>query len=276
MPVTDHIILCEHFRDPPGEGVREALHVRLAQGCGPVVLRGGGAKDFGAEPHVAASPVGRRWGTPEDGRIGVGEEPLDCPPKGLDQAGFHVVWARGLAVGLIQRGLADPHGVLLDLGPRPLRNLGHVATEVGQVHWAVAVQLFPEGADLRHHDVGLRQELLGVGNPQVPWAQQARGVNLDGPWTAFHVSTMSWALRRQKSLMARLPSAATRVQRWRMSSPRTVACCSSSSCSWSSVVGPTCGDTSRSTSASRSAASEWMPCWAAFAWYTSSALADQA
>ena len=30
LPVADHSVPCEHFRDAPGEGAREQLHVQLA------------------------------------------------------------------------------------------------------------------------------------------------------------------------------------------------------------------------------------------------------
>ena len=51
------------------------------------------------------------------------------------------------------------------------------------------------------------------------------------PRTAFHLWAMSWAWRRQKSLMARLRLAARSARKWRMSSLRVGACLSSSSCS---------------------------------------------
>ena len=94
-----------------------------------------------------------------------------------------------------------------------------------------------------------------------------------GPRKAFHRWAMSGAWRRQKSLMVRLRSAARSARTWRMSSPRAVACISSSSCSWPCVVGRNPGDAPRSSSASRIAASDRMPCRAASAWYTAGARA---
>ena len=91
------------------------------------------------------------------------------------------------------------------------------------------------------------------------------------PRTAFHRWAMSWAWRRQKSLMARLRSAARSARRWRMSSSRAAACLSSSSCSWPCVAGRNLGDAPRSSSVSRSAASDRMPCGAASAWYAAGA-----
>ena len=88
------------------------------------------------------------------------------------------------------------------------------------------------------------------------------------PRTVFHRLAMSWAWRRQKSLMARLRSAAKSVRNWRMSSSRAAACLSSSSCSWPCVAGWNPGDAPRSSSLSRSAPSDRMPCRAASAWYT--------
>ena len=64
-----------------------------------------GARYLGAEPDVRISPVHRRRGAAEDGLVGVDEEPLDWRREGLDEAGFYVVGARGLAISLIQRGL---------------------------------------------------------------------------------------------------------------------------------------------------------------------------
>ena len=86
------------------------------------------------------------------------------------------------------------------------------------------------------------------------------------PRTAFHRWAMSGAWRRQRSLMARLRSAARSARSWRMSSSRGAACLSSSSCSWPCVVRRNPGDASRSSSASRSVASDQMPCRAASAW----------
>ena len=48
---------------------------------------------------------------------------------------------------------------------------------------------------------------------------------------------------------------------------RAAACLSSSSCSWPCVVGRNQGNAPSSPSASRSAASDRMPCRAASAWY---------
>ena len=68
---------------------------------------------------------------------------MDARRQGLDEAGLDVAWSWGLAVGLIQGGPQVSHGALLDLGPRSLRDLGHVATEdspvAAEVHWALAV-----------------------------------------------------------------------------------------------------------------------------------------
>ena len=95
----------------------------------------------------------------------------------------------------------------------------------------------------------------------------------EAPRTAFHRWAMSGAWRRQKSLMARLRSAARRARSWRMSSSRAAACLSSSSCSWPCVVGRNPGDTPCSSSVSRSAASDRMPRLSASAWYAAGARA---
>ena len=112
--------------------------------------------------------MGHRWGAPEDDPIEVDEEPLDCRGKGPDEAGLHMVWAWGLAVGLVQRGVQASHGVLPEMGPRTLRDLGHVATEdsfeAGYVHRVLAVKLLPEGAQRGHHVVGFDQ-VKPVGTP---------------------------------------------------------------------------------------------------------------
>ena len=96
-----------------------------------------------------------------------------------------MVGAQGLVIGLVQRRLQVLHGVPLDLGPSPLRDPGHVATEnhleAGKVHWAHVVQFPPEGANREHHVVGLCEERLGVGDPHVPEARRARGLHLYGP-----------------------------------------------------------------------------------------------
>ena len=64
--------------------------------------------------------------------------------------------------------------------------------------------------------------------------------------------------------MAPLRSAARSVRVWRMSSSRAAACLSSSSCSWPYVAGRNPGHAPLSASVSQSAASQWMPCLAAF------------
>ena len=91
------------------------------------------------------SPVHRRRGAAEDGPVEVDEEPLDWHREGLDEAGFYVVGARGLAIGLVHCGPQVLHGVLLDLGPGPFRDPGHVAAEdsleAGKVHRANRFQL---------------------------------------------------------------------------------------------------------------------------------------
>ena len=61
-----------------------------------------------------------------------------------------------------------------------------------------------------------------------------------------------------------------------MSSSRAVACCCTSSRSWSCVVGRCPGDASRSASARQNDASDWKPCWAALAWYAAGAHAAKA
>ena len=91
------------------------------------------------------------------------------------------------------------------------------------------------------------------------------------PRTAIHRWAMSGAWRRQKSLMARLRSAARSARSWRMSSSRAAACLSSSSYSLPCVAGQNPGDAPRSSSASRSANSDQMPCRAASAWYAAGA-----
>ena len=42
--------------------------------------------------------------------------------------------------------------------------------EAGEVHRAFVIQFPPEGANLEHHVVGLREESLGVWDPHVPEA----------------------------------------------------------------------------------------------------------
>ena len=81
------------------------------------------------------------------------------------------------------------HGVLLDLGPGPLRDPGHVAAgdrlEAGEVHRAFVIQFPPEGATREHHVVGLCEERLGIRDPHVPEARRARGLYLYGPPHGF-------------------------------------------------------------------------------------------
>ena len=185
LPIADHAVSREHLRDPLGEGAREQLHVQLAQGYKPVLLQFGGARYLGAEPDVRIPPVHRRRGAAEDCPVRVEEEPLDGRRQGLDEAGLHVVGDRGLAISLVQGGLEVLHGVLLDLSSGPLRDPGHGAAEdrleAGEFHWALVAQFPPEGANRGHHVIGLCQERLGVGDPHVPEARQARGLHLDGP-----------------------------------------------------------------------------------------------
>ena len=91
LPVADHSVPCEHFRDALGEGAREQLHVQLAQGYGPVVVQSGGARYLRAEPDVRVPPVHRWRGAAEDGQVGVDQEPLDGCRECLDETGLHVV-----------------------------------------------------------------------------------------------------------------------------------------------------------------------------------------
>ena len=185
LPVTDHSVSCEHLRDALGEGACEQLHVQLAQGYGPVVVQSGRARYLGAEPDLCVPPVHRRRGAAEDDPVGVDQEPLDGCREGLDETGLHVVRTRGLAIGLVQGGLKVLHGVLLDLGPGPLRDPGHVAgedrLEAGEVRRPFVIQFPPEGANREHHVVGLCEERLGVGDPHAPEAGRARGLYLYGP-----------------------------------------------------------------------------------------------
>ena len=174
LPVADHSLPCEHFRDALGEGAPEQLHVQLAQGYGPVVVQSGRARYLGAEPDVRVPRVHRRRGAAEDGPVGVDQEPLDGCREGLDETGRHVVGTWGLAIGLVQGGLQVLHGVLLDLCPGPIRDPGDMAAEdcleAGEVHRAFVIQFSPEGANCEHHVVGLCEERLGVGDPHVPEA----------------------------------------------------------------------------------------------------------
>ena len=79
----------------------------------------------------------------EDGPVGVDQEPLDGCQEGLDETGLHVDGTRGLAIRLVQGGLEVLHGVLLDLGPGPVRDPGDVAAEyrleAGEVHSAFVI-----------------------------------------------------------------------------------------------------------------------------------------
>ena len=119
-------------------------------------------------------PVHRWRGSAEDGPVGVDQEPLDRCREGLDETGLHVVGTRGLAIGLVQGGLEVQHGVLLDLCPGPVRYPGDMAAEdrleAWEVHRAFVIQFPLEGANRKHHVVGLREERLGVGDPHVPEA----------------------------------------------------------------------------------------------------------
>ena len=157
--MADHAVSCEHHCDSLGEGAREQLHVHLAQGYGPVVVLLGETRYLGAESDVCISPVHRGRGAAEDGPVGSDEEPLDGRREDLDEAGFYVVRGRGLAISLVQRGPQVLHGVLLDLGSRPLTEPGHVAAEdcpeAGKVRLALLVQVPPEAANREHHVVGL-------------------------------------------------------------------------------------------------------------------------
>ena len=94
----------DDLRDLLGEEARERLHVQLTQGHALVVVRFGGTRDLGADQNVRISPVRRRRGATEDGPLGVDKESLDGLRKRLDEAGFYVVGAWGLAMGLVQRG----------------------------------------------------------------------------------------------------------------------------------------------------------------------------
>ena len=84
------------------------------------------------------------------------QEPLDGCREGLDETSLHVVGTRGLAIGLVQGGLEVLHGVLLDLGPGPFKDPGHVAAEDRL-----------EGANREHYVVGLCEEPLAVGDAHV-------------------------------------------------------------------------------------------------------------
>ena len=129
---------------------------------------------LGAEPDVRVPGVHRWRGAVEDGPVGVDQEPLDGCREGLDETGLHVVGTWGLAIGLVQGGLQVLHGVLLDLCPGPVRDPGGMASEdrleSWEVHHVFVIQFSPEGANCGHHVVGLREERLGVGDPDVPEA----------------------------------------------------------------------------------------------------------
>ena len=171
LPVADHSMPCEHFRDALGEGAGEQLHVQLAQGYASVVDQSGRAWYLGAEPYVRVPPVHGRRGAAEDGPVGVDQEPLDECREGLDEKGPHVVGTRGLAIGLVQGEVQVLHGVLLDLGPGSFRDPGHVGAEdrleAGEIERAFVIQFPPEGANCERHVVGLCEERLGVRDPQV-------------------------------------------------------------------------------------------------------------
>ena len=85
-----------------------------------------------------------------------------------------MVGSRGLVIGPVQGRLEVLHGVLLDLGPGPVRDPGDVAAEdrleAGEVHRAFFIQFPPEGVNREHHVVDLCEERLGVGDPHVPEA----------------------------------------------------------------------------------------------------------
>ena len=174
LPVADHSVPCEQFRDAHVEGAREQLHVQLAQGYGSVVAQFGGARYLWAEPCVRVPPVQRRRRAAEDGAVGVDQEPLDGCREGRDEPGLHVVGTRGLAIGLVQGRMQVLHGVLLDLGPGPCRDPGHVAAEdrpeAGEVHQAFVIQFSTDSANREHHVVGVCEERLGVWDPHVPEA----------------------------------------------------------------------------------------------------------
>ena len=279
LPFAHHAVSREHLRDTLDEGAREQLDVKLEQGHRLVVVQLGTARDLGAEPNVRISPVGPWRGATEDAPIGVDEEPLDGCWEGLDEAGFYAVGVRRLAIGLVQCGLQVSHGVQLEMGPRSLRDLGQVPVEdrleAGEVHRALFAQLPPGGVDRCHHILGLRQERLGAGTCTFQRPNESGDFNYMAPLTAFRRWTMSWAWRRQKVLMVWLRLAARSVQRWRMFSSRAGTCLSSCYSSWACVAGRNPGGASLSISVSRSAASEWTPCRAAFNWYAADGVRRQ-
>ena len=104
LPGADHSIA--------GEEACQRLCVQLASGYGPVVVEVGRARDVRAAQDVCILQMGRLQGALNNGLIGV--EPLDSRQEGLDEAGLHVVWARRLAVVLVQRGRQVMHSGLLD------------------------------------------------------------------------------------------------------------------------------------------------------------------
>ena len=233
LPVAEHAVSPEHLRDALGRGAREQVHVQLAQGYGPAVVQFGGARHLGAEPDVRIPPVHRRRSAAEDGPVGVDMEQLDGCREGLDEAAFHVVGARGLAIGPVQRGPQVLQGILFDLGPGPLRDPGlRTAWKPGRSTGRLS---YSSRQKARTANITLSASVrsvwvLGTGTFQKP--DRPGASNSMAPRTAFHRSAMSPAWWHQKSLMARLRSAARRARKWRMSSLRVAACFSSSSCSW--------------------------------------------
>ena len=143
--------------------------------------------------------------------------------------------------------------------------------EAGEVHRALVVQLQPESADCGHHIVGFRQEPWGVGDAHIPDARRAWGLQFDGPSHGLPPLDDVLGVAAPEVSDGALAVGVRSAGRWQMSSSRATACLSSSSCSWPCVAGPNPGDAPLSASVNRSAASEWTPCRAAFAWKAASA-----
>ena len=174
------------------------------------------------------------------------KEPLDGRREGLDEAGLHVVGAQGLAIGLVQ---------LLYVGPRPLRDPGHVAAEdrleAGKVHRALVVHFPPEGANREHHIMGLCDERLGVGDPHVQNARRARGLQSDGPSQGLPLLGDFLGVAAREVFDGALAVGRQACAQLQMSSSRVAACLSSSSCSWLCVAGRNPCDAPCSSSVSR-------------------------
>ena len=212
LQVADHSVPCEHFRDALGEEAREQLHVQLAQGYGSVVVQPSRARYLGAEPYVCVPPVHRRLGIAEDGPVGVDQSHWTGAGRALMKRASTWLGPGALPSALSRADCRSCMEYCWTPAQAPLGTRGtwrlRTAWKPGRSTGRLSYSSRQKARTANITSWASVRNVWVLGTRRFQRADGPGASTSMAPRTAFHRWAMSWAWRHEKSLMARLRSAA--------------------------------------------------------------------